>query len=624
MTDNDSDIPSPHDAIADMVESGSSFGPGPDPSPPSGGEFGATLASEGEGDDGDFDGWDGASDQTPGDVPQIDKPTLEYCATLDHSDTDNAKRLIAYFGHDLMVLQQDGAAGGDYLAWAGTHWDIGGGAALAAKLGQRVGEIIKAEVDFIAATDDESALIERGQESKKRLPGLVAELPSDRKKWTDAQRAECDALLHAIEAMKEVKASISKRKAARRKHAVSTKNKAKIVAMLDCAAPHLRTAPDDFNPDPLKVATLTHTLVLQKVRDLECPDPEVERFKWDVVAVKGHERGDMITGVVPVAYDPDARSEKWDTFLDRFMPLPANADKRRTLQQYCGLGLLGVVLQYVMYHYGLGANGKSVFLETLMRVLGPSFAVSLPPETLVGGGDRNAGGAAPDIMRLFGKRMLRVPELPPGKPLQEDLVKRITGGEEITARTLFKGYVDFQNVAKPHMSGNGFPRIDGTDNGIWRRMLVVHWDQTIAQEEQRPFEEVVSELVDDGPAILNWMLKGAVDFMNNGLVIAPEIKLATQEYRDEMDSVGQFCRDCVEVAPGKSVQARAMYDAYVRWCRASAKKEVFETKFGSVMKTRFTRDDSKRVRVYLDVHLHDVPVVSSDEEPPHAADEMAP
>src|SRR5262249_35859529 len=156
-----------------------------------------------------------------------------------------------------------------------------------------------------------------------------------------------------------------------------------------------------------------------------------------------------------------------------------------------------------------------------------------------------------------GKRFLRVPEIKGDAPVQEDLIKRITGGEQITARTLFKGYVDFQNKAKPHMSGNAYPRIDGTDHGIWRRILVMHWTETIAAEEQRNFEDVVCELTAEAPAILNWLIAGALDYLNAGFYVANDVKAATQDYRDEMDTVGQFIRDHVEVVEGSTVQARA-------------------------------------------------------------------
>jgi putative DNA primase/helicase len=70
-----------------------------------------------------------------------------------------------------------------------------------------------------------------------------------------------------------------------------------------------------------------------------------------------------------------ARSPKWDAFLARTMP---EAGLRRTLAAYSGMGLLGALAQNVTFHYGSGANGKSVFLAVLLGVLGPSQSVGLP------------------------------------------------------------------------------------------------------------------------------------------------------------------------------------------------------------------------------------------------------
>lgn len=570
---------------------------------------------------------DDDSDDRPSDMDtadgKVDREALRACAELDQSDTDNSKRLMRYFGADITMIAEEGSAGGVYLTWSGTHWDVADGLAGAHKLAQRIGGLIGLEADYITATPRERDAIRDGERAKADLPRLMAEMPLDRRAWTDTQRTRLQEFEMAIDAMKSAKAALAARRKDRRRFGVASKNQARIENMLKAAQPHLRLPPAAFNADDFVIVTRTHTLRFARELDLECPDPDIERWHWHLDAVKGHRREDLITNEIAVDYDPEVKPVKWLAFLDRCMPAVAQANKRRTLQAYSGLGLLGVVLQHLMFHYGEGANGKSVFLETLVRLLGDSFAVSLPPETLTGTGDRNAGGAAPDILRLFGKRMLRVPEIKPGVALQEDFVKRITGGETVTARGVYgKGYIDFQNKAKPHLSGNGFPRIDGTDNGIWRRMLVMHWTETIPEAERRDFEDMVKDLLTEAPAILNWLIEGALDYLNHGLYIADEVRTATQDYRDEMDTVGQFQRDCVEAAVGERVTARAMYEAYKAWCAANAKAHVLETKFGRVMKTRIKREE-KRIREYLDVRLHDVPPMPGAgrrEQAPHPAD----
>ncbi len=377
--------------------------------------------------------------------------------------------------------------------------------------------------------------------------------------------------------------------------------RARMAAMLECAGPHMRRSPDDFNVDPLLVATQTHTLRFVQEAD-----------KWKVAAEPAHHREDLITAVVPVAYDPEASCPKWRANLARFQP---NEYQRRTVQQFAGVGLLGKPIQRVMFHYGTGANFKSVFLETVTRVLGKSFAVGLPTESLIGGAEANAGGARPDLERVFGKRMLRILELPPGVRLKADLIKKLTGGEAWPVRTLYKSFFEFTPVAKTHMSGNDFPEFDGSDGGMQRRLIIMEWPVTILEAEQLDIDIVLGDLLTEAPGILNWLIEGAIDYLENGLVLSEETRAFTREYFDEMDATANFVRDCVAVEPGHSEKARDMYKAYVAHCAANARKPVFETRFGRTLKKRFKRDDKGRVRVYVDVRLHDVPETSPDDRP---------
>ncbi len=510
-----------------------------------------------------------------------DPTIVARCAALDHSDTDNGKRLREHFGRDLLVMAQSGVAGGDWLGWDDTHWDQSGGLARATMTAQKLGGRIALEAAHLDFTKDERAAID------------------DVERYDDADESKPAKAARAAAA--EAQKALKGRRAARWRFAVTSKNKARYSNALDAAAPHLRRSPDEFNAAPMLVATKTHTL--RFVREEDPGSAETPVYSARVEALKGHRREDLLTGVIPVAYDPEAKAPKWQAFLDRTMP---DLAIRRTVQAYSGTGLLGILLQNLMFHHGFGANGKSVFLETLTRLLGESFAVGLPAESIVGSGERAAGGPSPDIERLFGKRMVRVLELPEGTPFKEDLVKRLTGGERFPVRTLYKGFYEFQCRATPHMSGNGFPRIDETDQGIWRRMLVVHWAVTIPKEERRDFEEMVADLLTEGPGILNWLIEGAIDFLSHGLVVAAPVEKATEAYKDDMDPIGRFVADCVEVCPGQNVGARAMYDAYVSWSKANALTPRFETKFGIEMKKRFTKDE-KRTRSYLDCRLHDVP-----------------
>lgn len=544
--------------------------------------------------------------------PGVDPAVVAACAGLDHSDTDNGRRLIAHFGRDLAVLAQEGVRNSDYVAWAGTHWDMVSGNDRAWSTAQKLGALIALEADHLAFTPPELRAVEDGYAAAEECIAL-----DGKPEKTDEDKATLRRLGRVVQAGTAAAEALDKRRAARRKFGVSSKNKSRLEAMLACAASHLTRPPDAFNADPLRLAaancTLQFSRTVTREVDPECPDPDVERFVERIDAgltvVSGHAREDWITQVVPVDYDPAATCPRWRAFLEEFLP---SAPVREAVQVASGLGLLGLTEQKIVFHYGLGANGKSVFLETLTRLLGP-LAIGLPAESVAGSSERGSGQASPDLARLFGKRFLRVIELPPDKPLHEDLVKKLTGGERIPVRGLFKAYFEFAPCFIGHMSGNGYPRIDGTDNGIWRRMVVVHWPKTLDEADQKPFDEVLAGFAPEYPGILNWLVDGALTYLREGLRLPDEIRMATAEYRDEMDSTIGFMRDCVERlaptadgTPAESVTARDMYQAYVSWAVANAKKPMYETKFGRVMRTRLTREDG-RIRRYLHCRLHDVP-----------------
>lgn len=520
---------------------------------------------------------------------------LVFCSGLDHSDTDNGRRLIQHFGRDLLVLEAEGARNMDFVVWAGSHWDMRTGMDAAFRLAQQLGELIQAETRVMELTSFEREPIEAFAWAVNDLGGPDFERDAD-----PLVTAKAKAAFEAYEA----------RQVARRKFGVSSKNKSRLEAMLACAAPYLTRPPEAFNAHPLRLSTRGHTLEFRR-------EPPVQGDSSiggsTLLAAEGHARAHLISRALPVDYDPQAACPLWDAFLERFLP---QDEVRRFVQVFTGLGLTGLPIQKLIYHYGKGANGKSVFLEVVTRVLG-ELAMTLQSETVTGMAERSAQQASPDLARLYGRWFVRVPELPADEPIREALVKKLTGGEAIPVRNLFKGQFEFVPVAKAHMSGNGFPRIDGTDNGIWRRMAVVEWPVTLAPEEQRNFADVVGEFMAEATGILNWMISGALAYLAEGLHEPDAVKAATQDYRDEMDPIGLFVAACVEALEGGQVTGREMYEAYKAWSEASGLRPWSEARFGKTMKTKVPRVDG-RVRTYPNVRLKDVPERPDSRHSDHA------
>lgn len=565
---------------------------------------GSSLASdEGGGNDGGKGGGgfgDGAGGE--GEGPPVDPELLARLAGEPQNDTGNARRLIAHFGSDMLNVRiandsgQNAALGAHW--WAGTHWEPTGGGHAFERWAQSCAELVALEAPYLDLSDADRELVE----SAAPLKGKRKEdLTEDERDLRNAANAAMDRL--------------GKRRADRRKFAVSCGNRSRTLAMIHQALPHITVEPEALDAEPLaiNVANGTLRLVRREVEDLECPDPDVVRMKrvW-AVELHPHAREDLIAKCMPVEYRPDAESARWRGFMDRFQPSEA---MQRFLQRFYGYCLTGLMGEQVMvYHYGGGSNGKSTFMEALARLQG-QYAQLLPKEALVGDQERRGDQATPEYARLPGTRMVRVPELKRGEKLREAAVKQMTGGEPMLVRPLHGRFFEMRPSFKLVGSGNDKPLITGVDHGIWRRMRLVVWKVTISDAEARPFERVVRELVEEGPGILNWLLEGLVDYLTHGLRAPEEVIAATTEYRHQMDPVGEFLEAHVERvdppadedAPRRTVTAKAMYDAYVGWCEQNSEKAFSHKAFASIMQQKGMDKKMGRIREYLDCVLVDPP-----------------
>lgn len=527
------------------------------------------------------DEYDDASPPEPPLDDGADSATLAACSQLEQNDTDNGRRLLMHFGADLLHVREVGIFG-----WADTHWRRDGGDEAAVRFAQRTAKRIHLEADHLALTPSERRTIEAAE------PALAK---------PEADRSADDKRL--IAAGDNAREALTRRRIGRRKFAVSSGNGARISSMITQAVPHKSVAPDELDSDPLLLNTLDCTLRFVREEDLECPDPGEKRFRLRVDRIP-HDRSHLITKMAPVVYDPSASCPHWLAFLDRFQPKLA---VRRFLQAYHGLALTGLMgEQCLLYNHGTGANGKSTFMEAVSALMG-DYADLLNAESLTGQGQRRGDQATPDFADLPGARYLRISELPRGEPLKEALVKSLTGGEQIKARHLNKGFFKFWPVFKASMSGNDLPSIGGVDHGIWRRIRLVPWEVTIPDEERRAMSEVLAEFEGERSGILNWLIEGLAIYVAEGLRAPAEVLAATAAYREEMDPIGEFVGGCVERIEGASVTAREMYQAFESWCLANGVRAWKETAFGRAMPLKGYTKTNERIRRYLDVALHDVP-----------------
>jgi putative DNA primase/helicase len=106
--------------------------------------------------------------------------------------------------------------------------------------------------------------------------------------------------------------------------------------------------------------------------------------------------------------------------------------------------------------------------------------------------------------------------------------------------------------------------IKGTDYGIWRRIKLVPF--TTAIEEGRQDKNLEQKLAAEGPGILNWIVEGTLRWHAERLKTPPDITRATDEYRGEMDVIGNFIKERCVQGPECSIRARELFKTYQGWC----------------------------------------------------------
>ena len=339
------------------------------------------------------------------------------------------------------------------------------------------------------------------------------------------------------------------------RHALKSESAARLHSMLRLATSLLPVTPDQLDRSAWLLNCANGTLDLRSGE------------------LRPHDRADLLTRLAPVHYDGAAACPLWEAFLHQVMD--GSEEMVAFLQRAVGYSLTGSTAEQVLFLlHGVGANGKSTFIETIRAMLG-DYSTQADFTTFL----RQQGeGVRNDVARLVGARFVSAVEAEGGKPLAEAMVKQLTGGDTVTARFLFKEFFEFTPVFKLWLAANSRPTVRGTDNGIWRRIRLVPFTVTIPPAERD--RDLGRKLAAELPGILAWAVRGCLQWQADGLGVPADVEAATEAYRDAMDVLGGFITESCVVRPGAQVTSADLYSAYTAWCEGNGERPVTRRKMG--------------------------------------------
>ncbi|MEY2502274.1 MAG: putative primase/helicase [Verrucomicrobiota bacterium] len=275
---------------------------------------------------------------------------------------------------------------------------------------------------------------------------------------------------------------------------------------------------------------------------------------------------DFMTKHAGTAYDPVAECPTWDAFLATV--LNNDAELIAFIQRAVGYSLTGNVSeQCLLFLYGSGQNGKSTFAECLQHLFG---GYALKTATSLYTLDHNGREPEPAIARLLGRRFVTGSETEEGTDLAESRVKDLTGGDTLTGRLLHCAAFNFKPTHKLWIYGNHRPNVRGNDHGIWRRIKLVPFRVQIPDYAKDP--NILKKMAGEMPGILNWAIKGCIDWQKRGLGSARVVEEATADYREEEDELGEFLSEmCL---PQGRIERGDLYFCYKMWAEGRGTKFV--------------------------------------------------
>lgn len=264
----------------------------------------------------------------------------------------------------------------------------------------------------------------------------------------------------------------------------------------------------------------------------------------------------------------------------------SDVDLINYVQKMFGYFLSGSIREQKLFiFWGNGNNGKSLLLDIFREIMG-DYISNAQMETFQVS-KRNSSNASSDLARLSSARMVTVNETNEGIRLNEGLVKQLTGGDSITARFLYATEFEFVPKFKIVMVTNHKPIIVGTDNGIWRRIVIIPFSVIIPDSDIDI--DLKDKLMLEADAILNWFIEGALKYNFEGLH-EPEILLrAKKDYKSEMDVVARFIEQSCVVGADKRVKSTELYQAYKQWATLNNEYCMSNTKFGVEMSKKFQK-----------------------------------
>lgn len=296
--------------------------------------------------------------------------------------------------------------------------------------------------------------------------------------------------------------------------------------------------------------------------------------------IRPHDPTDLLTKITR-ATPGHGSSHAWNVFL--WQIACGDSELIRDLQIMLGASLsCAVEDHWVGYFFGTGRNGKSALIETVAHALG-AYAAPVPSEPFMQ--TRNEQHPT-GLTTLAGLRLAYANEVPQGRFFNAEVIKSLSGDEEITARYIGQNFFSFVRTFKLIFIGNDLPQVRAQDVAIKSRMRIIPFQADFSGQEN---PDLPALLRAEAAQILKWLIDGHAMWQAAGKRFRPgrAIQSASADYFAAQSTPDLWLSECAQII---SHDAKALnlwpssadaYASYRTWKSFRGEEPISMTRFAS-------------------------------------------
>lgn len=301
-------------------------------------------------------------------------------------------------------------------------------------------------------------------------------------------------------------------------------------------------------------------------------------LEWETGKLRPHDPAVLSTVQLPTAWDPEARHQRFDQFLDEVLP---DYKTRAVVEEFVGYCFLPDCRyqKTLMLTDERGDNGKSVLLEAWVAMLGRDNVSAVSLQDL----NHRFRSAA-----LVGKLANICADLPREALRDSGAFKMLVTGDPLQVERKHKPPFILRNRAKFAFSANELPGTRDRSPAFFRRWIIVPFPAHFPKGDPRRDPDLPAKLA--VPEACSYLLRIGVEGLRR-LVSrgrfedTPATTRALEEYRRDADNVAAFWdARCSFDAAALEVKDNA-YQAYRSWCEANGHIPVTGNIFGKRLKS---------------------------------------